>query len=228
MNNCHSKFPRRKCQASPNSKGDGISDELINHYLKEHDVRKIWDRSLSIPQAVFGDANPDLAKYPNPDKLSDKEWGTFLKNVKKDPHQARIPNDRLRIIAEHLANHWKRDSFCDFEDLYDYIQSLLAKPSSNPARLIQNPNALIIYDIALRLAHRFNTWPEKYVYLNGSGPYEAAKALGLGKFIKQRKILYEDIIRNYPELAALDAAQLEDFLCIFHNRLNNFKKKVII
>lgn len=201
---CTSMQPRMgKCAPPPNVSPTATLEDLVRYYKEHHDLHRQWDKECSIPEAVFGGS-------------------------KVHPHQARIPKARLKEIADFLANHWNRDSFKDFEDLYEYVRSLLVQTPTNPNGIVKNPHALIIYDIALRLAYKYGVWPEKYVYLNGSGPYEAAKALGLGKFIKQRKILYEDIIRNYPELAALDAAQLEDFLCIFHNRLNNLKKKVII
>lgn len=201
---CTSMQPRMgKCAPPPNVLPTATLEDLVRYYKEHHDLHHQWDRECSFPEAVFGGS-------------------------KVHPHQARIPKARLKEIADFLANHWNRDSFKDFEDLYEYVRSLLVQTPTNPNGIVKNPHALIIYDIAIRLVYKYGVWPEKYVYLNGSGPYEAAKALGLGKFIKQRKILYEDIIRNYPELAALDAAQLEDFLCIFHNRLNNFKKKVII
>ncbi len=192
-----------KCPPQPNVSPNAALEDLVRHYKEHYDIHRQWDRECTIHNAVFGYSNVH-------------------------PHQGRIPETRLQEIENSLMKQWNRKSFNDFEDLYEYVRSLLAQTPSNPNGMLKNPYALIIYDIALRLAYKYRVWPEKYVYLNGTGPYEAVKALGLGEFIKHRKILYVDIIRNYPELSHLDAAQLEDFLCIFRNKMNNFKKNVII
>ena len=164
-----------------------------------------------------------------PDVLPDAQWNDFLDEVKINPHQAiYYTKKELRKIAEHLAAHWNRKTFEDFEDLYEYVSSILVITVTNPDGVVKNPYALIIYDIALRLASRYGVWPKKYVYLNGSGPFKAARILGFGKFIRKRKILYSDVIKKYPELGKLDAAELEDFLCIHRKQIEELKNKGLL
>ena len=180
--------------------------DLLDEYQNTWHLHKDWDKCRSIPEAMFGDTSYTPGNPPMPDVL---------------PYA-------LRKIAEHLAAHWNRKTFKDFEDLYEYVGSILVKTAANPSGLVKNPYALIIYDIALRLAYRYGVWPKKYVYLNGSGPFEAANILGLGKFIRKRKILYLDFIKKYPELGKLDAAELEDFLCIHRKQIEELKNKGLL
>ena len=203
--------------------------DLLDEYQNIWHLHKDWDKCRSIPEAVFGDLRPN-APHCASDVLPEGAWDDCLPKVKAHSHQSRYySKSALREIAEHLAANWNRHSFKDFEDLYDYVYSILVKTPTNPKGVVANPYALIIYDIALRLAYRFGVWPEKYVYLNGSGPAKGVNALGLGKYIKKDKkrktILRTDIVKHYPELGELDAAQLEDFLCIYHNVLNRYKRK---
>ena len=203
--------------------------DLLYEYQNTWHLHKDWDKCRSIPEAVFGDTSYTPGNPPMPDVLPDAQWNVFLGKVKINPHQARYyTKDELRKIAEHLAAHWNRKTFKDFEDLYEYVGSILVKTAANPSGLVKNPYALIIYDIALRLAYRYGVWPKKYVYLNGSGPFKAANILGLRKFIRKRKILYLDVIKKYPELGKLDAAELEDFLCIHRKQIEELKNKGLL
>ena len=203
--------------------------DLLDEYQNTSHLHKDWDKCRSIPEAVFGDTSYTPGNPPMPDVLPDAQWNDFLGQVMINPHQARYyTKDELHKIAEHLAAHWNRKTFKDFEDLYEYVGSILVKTAANPSGLVKNPYALIIYDIALRLAYRHGVWPKKYVYLNGSGPFKAANILGLGKFIRKRKILYIDVIKKYPELGKLDAAELEDFLCIHRKQIEELKNKGLL
>lgn len=204
-------------------------NNCINDYKAKHNLHKNLKRKLSIPQAVYG--NVCSPAFPSMmDKLTEKEWENVMDNFHSHPHQSRYySKESLKEIAKHLAAHWNRNTFKDFEDLYEYVSSILVKTATNQSGLVKKSYALIIYDIAIRLAYRYGVWPKKYVYLNGTGPYNAVNDLGLKAYIgKQGRILYADIIKNYPELGKLDAAQLEDILCIYHNQLANFKHNVII
>ena len=219
----HSK--KARCSSLEDAQEAKSLSDLVKHYKEHHQSDLDWRENLSIPEAVFGDQSTFAGEFPFKPEKKDIDWDVFKKNVHVNPHQARYytPNE-LQKIAERLAANWNRDSFKDFEDLYDYIKSILVISPSNPKGVVKNPHALIIYDIALRLARRFGVWPKKYVYLKGKGPFEGAKALGLGKYIKYRRILYSDIIKHYPELKELDAAELENFLCWYYKQLNRFNR----
>ena len=233
MNGSKNHVTKSTCSSKKNIAPMKSLRDLIDEYKKKWHLHEDWGIYRSIPEAVFGDTRYTPGNPPMPDVLPDAQWNVFLGKVKINPHQ-RYPMTLsqnqiiLRKIAEHLAANWNRHSFKDFEDLYDYVYSILVKTPTNPKGVVANPYALIIYDIALRLAYRFGVWPEKYVYLNGSGPAKGVEALGLGKYIKKDKkrktILRTDIVKHYPELGELDAAQLEDFLCIYHNVLNRYNK----
>lgn len=203
---------------------------LVQAYKHDEEkVHGIWRKELHIPEAVFGDRGKNPDARLTSDILTEEQWRDFLKRVKKDNHQRRLPNAQLREIAEHLAAYWERDSFKDFEDLYGYVCSILVQSKANPDGKVKNPCALVLYDTALRLAYRFGKkWPKKFVYLYGGGPNDAAKILKLNPYIKKRKILFTDVIKVYPEFGELDATETEHFLCIrtkeIQTIINNQKK----
>lgn len=216
-----SNLSRRGCKSKTKSNEEISLENLVEVYKKDYDLHRNWKRVLTIPEAVFGDFTIYTKVQPLIDTLSVSQWSDFLEKVKPHSHQYPRPYSKedLREIAKYLAEHWNRSSFKDFEDLYDYVCSILLMTPSNLSGIVKTPHSLILYDIALRLAYRYGVWSEKYVYLNGNGPFEGIKALKLSKYIRRdRKILYSDIIKHYPELTELDAAQLEDFLCIFRKQ----------
>ena len=229
MSCSRSQSRKEKCNPCSKSLSPSNLGELVREYKEKHDLHRTWDKKLSIPEAVFG--YPYIPPFAPKlkDILEKEEWNRFEEDAIIHSHQRRpYLSQDLRKIAEHLAANWSRTLFEDFEDLYDYIRSILVDTPTNQKCLVKDPNALIIYDIALRLALRYGVWPPKYVYLNGSGPSKGVETLGLNKYIKKDKkrktILRSDIIKHYPELGELDAAQLEDFLCIYHNVLNRYKR----
>lgn len=223
MNCSQNHIKRSPCSPKMKALNAKTLKDLADEYQKERHLREEWSVDRFFHDVVFGDLRQDAPKLPQ--KPSETEWSVYIGKVKTHSHQTRIPKGRLRKIAERLAANWNRNSFKDFEDLYDYVSSILVKSTTNPNGLVKNPYALIIYDIALRLAFRYGVWPQKYVYLNGSGPYEAAKTLKLRKYIKKRKILYSDVIKQYPELGNLDAAEIEDFFCIYRKQIESIIAK---
>ena len=188
---------RKKCSSMQKQSDASNLQEFVKTYQSNYNLHERWNKKCSFEEAVFG-AKPD----------------------KTDPHQKYFPKVRLHEIANLLAKQWNSSAFNDFEDLYDYVCSILYKSKTNPDGNIKTPNSLIFYDIALRLSAQYNVWPEKYVYLNGNGPSDGAKALGLEKFkYKNKRIAYSVITAQYPDLADLDAAEIEDFLCVCKKEL---------
>lgn len=188
---------RRTCGSGREPSKTANLKELVKEYHGRCHLHEKWGEKMSFTEAVFG-AKPE----------------------KTDHHQQYFTKVRLHEIADQLAKQWNRNTFKDFEELYDYVRSILLISPTNPNGKIKNPNALIYYDIALRLSSQYNVWPKDYVYLNGNGPFEGAKALGLDKLKdKERRIAYSAIIAQYPILAGLDAGELEDFLCVSRIKL---------
>lgn len=205
MNCSRTPSNRRICVSAQKASEATKLKELVKEYQKKFNLHKKWGEKRSFEEAVFG-AKPE----------------------KTDPHQRYFPKVRLHEIADYLAEQWNSNSFKDFEELYEYVRAILLISPSNPDGKINNPNALIFYDIALRLASQYHVWPKDYVYLNGNGPSIGAKALGLEKLKvkdKNKRISYSDSIKLYPALSELDAAGVEDFLCIYKKEIKELKIK---
>lgn len=96
------------------------------------------------------------------------------------------------------------EGFADFEQLYDFVASVIAG--------ISGIGPLTVYDTAKRIGHLFANpiYPQQYVYLSG-GAMDGAKALLGTNNLKFREPagLFE------PYFKGLSSVFIEDILCIF-------------
>ena len=96
------------------------------------------------------------------------------------------------------------NSFADFEELYDFINSVIGG--------ISGIGALTVYDTTKRIGHLFDTpiYPKPYVYLN-AGALDGARALLGRNDLKFRELttLFEPYFGTFPSIF------IEDILCIF-------------
>lgn len=144
-------------------------------------------------------------------------------------HQARLNDIKswrtdvcraIQILAE--AKLWIKN-YVDFDDIYNDVQRLLFG--------CKYIGGLAIYDVALRLAARFNNetiMPQK-VYLN-AGPLKAAKKLlGINKVESLGHVIDK---KEFPqEFHNLRCDQIEELLCVMErygvfsnlNNINNIK-----
>lgn len=98
------------------------------------------------------------------------------------------------------------NSFEDFEELYDFVSSVIGG--------ISGIGPLTVYDTAKRIGHLFDEpiYPKMYVYLN-AGALDGAKALLGRNDLKFREpiTLFEPYFGTFPSIF------IEDILCIFKN-----------
>lgn len=99
------------------------------------------------------------------------------------------------------------EAFIDFEELYDFIHSVIGN--------INGIGELTIYDTARRIGHLLKTpiYPEMYVYLS-AGAKEAAEHLLRKKPLKYR----EPICLFTPFFGTFPSIFIEDILCIFKDK----------
>ena len=104
------------------------------------------------------------------------------------------------------------EGFIDFEELYDFIHSVIGN--------INGIGPLTIYDTARRIGHllRSPIYPEMYVYLS-AGAKEAAENLLSKKPLKFR----EPICLFTPFFGTFPSIFIEDILCIFKDQFKNPK-----
>ena len=102
------------------------------------------------------------------------------------------------------------EGFIDFEELYDFIHSVIGN--------INGIGPLTIYDTARRIGHLFKSpiYPEMYVYLS-AGAKEAAEHLLNKKPLKFR----EPICLFTPFFGTFPSIFIEDILCIFKDKFIN-------
>ena len=104
------------------------------------------------------------------------------------------------------------EGFIDFEELYDFIHSVIGN--------INGIGPLTIYDTARRIGHllRSPIYPEMYVYLS-AGAKEAAEHLLNKKQLKFR----EPVCLFTPFFGTFPSIFIEDILCIFKDQFKNPK-----
>lgn len=136
-------------------------------------------------------------------------------------HQRRIPKIAVKAAVDALlnavfvcvstkvpfvdkANRKLYDGFSDFEQLYDFVASVIGD--------IKDVGLLTVYDTAKRIGHLFETpvYPKQYVYLS-RGSMEGAKTLLGTKSLKFR----EPVEIFKPYFGTLPSIFIEDILCIF-------------
>lgn len=206
---------------------DDLIDDYIKNYRPAHQTELTNCNSLS--ESVWGKDFSLFSSVAIADKdhPSSTEWNDIEKSITIHTHQAVIGKKYCRKVGECLCKHFNTSRrFNTFEELYDYVKSILTNPFNGNAPVVKGEDCLIIYDIAKRLAKRFAADPDAYIYLNGSGPKTAIKDLipnYRGSTIP-RKVL----ISSYPSLGRLSSADIEDFLCIYKNEIIDLKKRNMI
>lgn len=107
------------------------------------------------------------------------------------------------VIGEKINN-----VFVDFEELYDFIHSVIGN--------ISGIGQLTIYDTARRIGHLLDTpiYPKMYVYL-AAGAKEAAESLFKTKPLKFR----EPIDKFTPFFGTFPSVFIEDLLCVYKSQI---------
>ena len=108
--------------------------------------------------------------------------------------------------------------FIDFEELYEFIKSIIGG--------ISGIGPLTIYDTARRIGHLFDTpiYPKEYVYLAAGAKEGAAVLLNRNKnSLKDREP--KELLS--PFFGTLPSAFVEDLLCIFKGVMKNLDRKSI-
>ena len=145
-------------------------------------------------------------------------------------HQYCIPREAVEKAVEELVKSKTYSGspfvnkgkfvakFIDFEELYEFIKSIIGG--------ISGIGLLTIYDTARRIGHLFDTpiYPKEYVYLAAGAKDGAALLLNRDKSsIKDR----ESRELFSPFFGTLPSAFVEDLLCIFKGAMKNLDSKSI-
>ena len=103
-----------------------------------------------------------------------------------------------------VQNNRLYDGFADFEQLYDFVASVIAG--------ISGIGPLTVYDTARRIGHLFDEpiYPQKYVYLS-AGAMDGAKVL-----LESNKLEFREPASLFvPFFGNLPSIFVEDILCIY-------------
>jgi hypothetical protein len=128
---------------------------------------------------------------------------------KRHPHQRRISNEALQQWAAKLGKAQARiQAFRGqaFEDLFDFI--------NEQASAVSGLGPLMVYDTALRIGANIDCLPKDWVYLHAH-----ARIPGVGSGV--RRIKKSKLPEALKALEDLDAYEIEDFLCIYHDPIVN-------
>lgn len=135
-------------------------------------------------------------------------------NGGKHPHQYRLPNDVLRKAADLLLRHLDAIEECEsFDDLIRLVEST--------AGGLDGFGVVAIYDTALRIGGYLEIYPDK-IHLHAGvrkGCKALKSALGLTTVDCTGRTVQPSALPS--SLQRLQAHQIENFLCIFKDRLAN-------
>lgn len=163
---------------------------VVNAYLKRCLKRHLRERKQFEEATDYDTALKDAALC-------------LMRNGKRHPHQRRIPGRVLKSAHQLLKQH-DLESCESFAELHSEIEQAIGP--------VQGIGELAIYDISERIGAYLGLRPEK-VYLH-AGVRVGARALGLGR--GRDEIELEEFPKPFHKL---DAAQIEDCLCIYKDEL---------
>lgn len=134
-----------------------------------------------------------------------------LPQGKKHVHQRRLKNQVMQSVKNRLLSMSDELKLCSkFNEIINIVKKASQKGFGE----------LAIYDTALRIGSFLNIYPGE-VYLH-AGTLKGARAIGLNSHSKAISL------NNIPaNLKSLKAYEIEDFLCIYKNQLQNTNNIII-
>ncbi len=136
-----------------------------------------------------------------------------------DEHQWNLRFPRRLLIVNDMARRLKdidHESFNDFEELIAYVEK----------RRVPHFGDTAVYDFALRYGWkqtpRLN--PEKFVYIHSKPRRSAVRLYQLGYLEEIGRCLPLEKY-NILLLPGMTAADVEHFLCVYHDEIMKLKKK---
>ena len=125
--------------------------------------------------------------------------------------------EATRIIEKYLVCILNRP-YCDFEELYDFIEQLLANLTIAEFN-VKGIGWVALYDISLRIGCnlRPRVIPKDYVYLGANKVRAAANTLVPGVVSGNVfRVPIADLAFLFPHFTAME---IEDILCIYSERI---------
>lgn len=171
----------------------------INGKLQDIGGRRGMTTELEIMKAVLSSSLPDSKK---------------AEMIVVGGHQHRLQCKKAAASKAHLIKTiengkiWKKNYIGKtFEDLYNDIDLILKKNNCNYAGQITK------YDFAKRIGIFVNCLPKSFVYLHSGSLIGAQRLLGNSN-LKEGKYPIGLFSKYFP---SLNAMEIEDILCVFHN-----------
>ena len=199
-------FEEFSCRSNNIKKGDLTLNALISYYIEERKGRmKHYLRDYK-DQPTLNDAIRIAA-------LSELPCG------KRHRHQSRRKQSALDESARRLLDVQDKIKMCqDFEGLRGLVDRTIGD--------VRDIGPLTIYDISLRIGAKLGLYPQA-IYLQ-AGVISGAKALEI--YHKRETIPIKHIrIEHIPKpiSSRLEPHEIEDFLCICKDELENLRLKNI-
>jgi len=185
---------------------------LVDHYMKSQDLPycKKWN-SMKSSLAGYRETTDFQAAVKMAIRAKDlvgndhRQAGAF--RIKRHSHQYRIEKVAIDSVLSKLKPS-KLENVKSFDDLYARVYKICSD--------VHGIGPLYIYDAALRIGACLNLEP-KQVYLH-AGALTGAKALGI---VVKRKIIS---VTAFPApIQKLKPHEIEDFLCIYKDKLAAFR-----
>lgn len=197
-----------KCGVQPgNQPTNRTLKDLISEYLKTWNNQKCNNSSYT----MCDDFKEARELYNDP---VDKFLERCVCNRRR--HQTRLSKKAVEKAVEKLmqANVLNKQ-FNNFEELYDFIYDRIGKGSTGISYST-------VYDTAARMGYSFpsKVLPKDYVYVHRKLVESTKHILGKKSIIEENRRIKRDLfIKEDSAFSNLNALQIEDFLCIYHDSI---------
>lgn len=181
----------QSCTSKKRSLDQSSLQLLIDEYIHK------WGDSYKLEDQWWGD------KEITWEGAIARAWKSRLSDGKMHGHQRRVANKLPEGLEVALADKKQPEDFKDFQSVYDWAQSIVAR--------VKGLGATTAYDVARRLGAWLRLEPV-VVYLH------AGTAAGARKFGIEGEIVP---LSAFPkEIQSLGATHAENFLCIYKAQLS--------
>jgi len=181
----------QSCKSKKQHLEKGSLQFLVHDYLHK------WGNSYHLEDQWWGD------KELTWEAAITRAWKSRLKNGVMHGHQRRVAKKLSQGLEIALADSLNPKDFKDFESLYDWVKSVVDR--------VKGLGLTTAYDVARRLGAWLELEPS-LVYLH------AGTAIGARKFGIDGEVAALSAFPN--EIQVLGATHLENFLCIYKDKLS--------
>ena len=206
------------CKKAMPSSLNGYLSKWMDEYLNVPSLSGLAD-DMKRAEGLWSDTHVSDKEYVGKCVCNRIRHGRRLKSAAVEHAAEKLTTGGLSVIVQ---NKEFNRAFDNFEDLYDAVYAAIGKGSTGIGRCT-------VYDTSLRLGHNISPQiePLEYVYLHRCVKDSAKTLLGDKAVYGQYRVSRSLFEKKNKDFKKLSAVQIEDFLCIFSDRIIKLKSNIM-